>query len=132
MSSDEEIEILINEIEQFKITTANNIRNLEKRVLEVKSSRRRKSRRSASRTRENVVTTGTVIINTSFSRDATFIIHQDKFGKETHRGDKVKFLTIGKYDSTEGFVVSFDYVWVMSRDYKGRLIKRTPKNLQVV
>ena len=132
MSSDEEIEILINEIEQFKITTANNIRNLEKRVLEFNSSCRRKSRTSASRTRENVVTTGTVIINTSFSRDATFIIHQDKFGKEIHRGDKVKFLTIGKYDSTEGFVVSFDSMWVMSRDYKGRLIKRTPNNLQVV
>ena len=130
MSNDEEIDNLIREIQKVKITTANNIRRLEEKVLEIKSSRSRRPRRSVDRAQEDAVTTGTVIINVP--RDTQFIIHQDRYGREIHIGSKVKFLSKGKFDSTEGYAILSDSTWVKSRDNKGRLIKRTPKNLQVI
>ena len=78
------------------------------------------------------VQTGTIIINTSPIDPINFVIHQDKHGVEIRLGSKVKFLTKGKYNSTEGVVVHSDSVWVRSRDHEGRLIKRSPRNLKVL
>ena len=131
MTRNDEIDNLIREIKYIKITTAQSIQRLEGKIQDLCRRSTRQPKGSVSRNQGEGVSTGTVIINSS-NKAVNFIVHQDKFGSEIHFGTKVKFLSKGKYDSTEGIVLSSDSVWVRSRDFKGRLIKRAPRNLKVL
>ena len=128
-----EIHEIAQQIQQLKIDTAERIRKLEVRIERVRSRVPNVPGVICSGSPPPGVTSGTVIVHAPTEEDAiNFIIHQDRTGKEIHIGSKVKFLSSGAFDSTEGIVESSDHTWVKSRDYKGRLIKRVPRNLRVI
>ena len=131
MTRDNEIDCLVIEIQYIKITTAQSIQRLEGKIQDLRRRSTRQPKGSVSRNQGEGASTGTVIINSS-NKAVNTIVHQVKLGSEIHFGTKVIFLSKGKYDSTEDILVSTDSVWVRSRDFKGRLIKRAPRNLQVL
>ena len=57
--------------------------------------------------------------------------HDDKFGARIHIGDKVVFLTKGRYDSEEGIVSGYTKTRVLPTDYRNREIPRAPHNIRV-
>ena len=133
MSENEDWEInqLVREIRQLKVNTAREISRLEK---EVQRNRTDKGSRSGKPTtagaKASQFASGTVIVNRAPT--SAFIVHQDRFGTEIYIGTKVKFLTQGKYGTTEGIVESSDSHWVYSRDRNGQKIKRSARSLKVL
>ena len=75
-------------------------------------------------------TSGTVTPASAVSRHFTGL--RDRYGDKVFIGDTVKFLTYGKYDSTQGIFTGFSREQVISRDYKQREIKRSAHNVSVV
>ncbi len=57
---------------------------------------------------------------------------RDRYGEKIFIGDTVKFLTYGKYNSTQGIVTGFSSGKVIARDYQQRDIKRSSHNVRVV
>ena len=120
------------EISQLKISTTRSISALETKLERLRRRATATSARKAGASDDTGLVTGTVIINRPATVSSNFIIHQDRYGNEVLPGSKVKFLTTGAFDSTEGIVQSSDDKWIRSTDYKGRTIKRAPRNLKVL
>ena len=58
--------------------------------------------------------------------------HKDKHKRKIYIGDKVKFLTSGKYLSTEGVVSGYTKYRVTAIDSKKNEIPREPHNLLII
>ena len=116
-SDDEEINAIIREIQELKISTSRRIDNLERKIFNLKGEGKKLLRNSHP--------------STAKPRYGSFIVHVDRDGTEIGFGDTVYFLTRGKYDSTEGIVNSSNVDRVFSKDYCGRLIARAPNNLRI-
>ena len=111
-SIESEIEELLREINILKISTTQKIVVIEKRI-------------SCLRDNELSVTPVKTVPRHSTG-------HKDRNGSEIYIGDKVKFVTSGKYDSSQGTVSGYSKKRVLSTDYKGREIPRAPHNILVV
>ena len=112
VSIESEIEKLQHEITSLKISTRQSIEGIENRI-----SRLRNNKLSATPVK-------TVL------RHSTG--HKDRTGKDIYIGDTVKFVTSGKYDSSQGTVSGYSKTRVLSTDYKNREIPRAPHNLIIV
>lgn len=58
--------------------------------------------------------------------------HRDRSGKVINKGDKVAFLTKGKFRSTWGIVEDVKDTRIVARDPNGHLITRAPRNTRIV
>ena len=58
--------------------------------------------------------------------------HKDKRKRNIYIGDKVRFLTSGKFTSTEGVVSGYTKSRVTSIDKKNNEIHRAPHNLMLI
>ena len=81
-------------------------------------------RKNTSTSTSNAVTPATAVLS-------HFTGLRDRYGEKVFIGDTVKFPTYGKYDSTQGVVIGFPREQVVSKDYKGREIKRSAHNVRV-
>ena len=121
MSDNEDWEInqLVWEIRQLKVNTAREISRLEREIQRIRTNKDRRSGKSTTAgAKGSQFASGTVMVNRA--PPSAYIVHQDKFGTEIYVGTKVKFLTQGKYGTTEGIVESSDSHWVYSRDRNGQ------------
>ena len=128
----ESIQELERRINQLKLSTARSVNNLQTEVDRLRKITIAESSKEVWVENDTGSVTGTVIINKPATISSDFIIHKDRYGNEILPGNKVKFLSSGAFDSTEGIVKSADKTWIRSIDYKGRVIKRAPRNLRVV
>ena len=60
------------------------------------------------------------------------VIHTDHNGDEIRIGNKVRFLTKGKYKSREGRIVKFGERFVTSEDNRGNKIFREYGNVELI
>ena len=110
---------------------AREISRLEREVQRIRTNKDRRSGKSTTAgAKGSQLIPGTVIVNRA--PPSFFIVHQDKFRVEIYIGTKVKFLTQGRYGTTEGIVESSDSHWVYSRDRNGQKIKRSARSLKVL
>ena len=109
-NNDQLIKHLVDQIEQLKLSTDRKIKNLQNQVQRLQ----------------------TETSNQSTNKTSTFTGHLDRNGVRIHIGDKVLFLTSGKYDSTTGVVSSSNNNRVFTLDDEGRTITRAPHNLSVL
>jgi len=56
----------------------------------------------------------------------------DRYGTEVVVGCRVRFLTVGKYDSTEGIVIRLQNTCVVTKDSQDRTIARAYHNVRVL
>lgn len=89
---------------------------IEQRVLEqeAREIRRRSERRNNVRVRRPVP------------------LRTDANGVEIRAGDRVRFLTRGRYNSTEGRIIKFTERFVVSEDEQGRKINREYGNVALI
>ena len=58
--------------------------------------------------------------------------HRDRDGNVICIGCVVRFLTKGRFDSTEGGVTEYNKSRVITEDHKGRSIERASRNVRVI
>ena len=113
-SAETDIDDIIKEIKTLKITNQRTVKRIEEpelRTLKLQSVR-------------------TATQETIQSRHWTG--HMDKYKRKIFIGDKVKFLTSGKFSSTEGVVSGYTKSRVTATDKKNNEIPRAPHNLLLI
>ena len=110
---DLEIEKLRKEINRLKITTAKKISILDTKLTQLETEK------------QALVTPGS-------PAPRHFTGHFDRFGKKVYVGDRVGFLTTGKFDSSEGHVSGYTRTRIFATDYCNREIPRASKNVKII
>ena len=116
---DDEISKLQRDLEILKFTTSKKIASLESRINHLREGER---------------TTERPPFATHHTHLAVHPVgsHQDRDGNIIYVGSVVKFLTKGRFDSTEGVVDKYNKTRVIAIDSKGRSIERAPSNVRVI
>ena len=116
---DDEISKLQRDLEILKFTTSKKIASLESRINHLREGER---------------TTERPPFATHHTHLAVHPVgsHQDRDGNIIYVGSVVKFLTKGRFDSTEGVVDKYNKARVIAIDSKGRSIERAPRNVRVI
>ena len=108
-----EIDKLRTQIRDLELATKNNIRVLYKKIETLDLDNE-----------SNTVTPASAELR-------HFTGHLDRNKTKIYLGDTIKFITSGRYDSTQGIVSGYTKIQVVSEDYKNREIKRAPHNVRV-
>ena len=110
---DTEIDAIRREIENLKINTDNKILSLNRTLAQLTERN------------QDLVTPGN-------PAPRHFTGHTDSCRKKIFIGDRVKFLTSGKFDSTEGHVSGYTRSRIFATDYLNREIPRAAKNVKII
>ena len=109
----EQIEDIIKEIGVLKISNQRTVRRIKE--LETKAHELQ-----------------TVQVTQGVSSPRHWTGHRDKHKRKIYIGDTVKYLTSGKYSSTQGVVSGFSKSRVTSTDDNNNEIPRAPHNLLLI
>ena len=109
---DAEIEQIRKEIKDLRLKTVSKLTSLDSKIRLLKEARRAE-------------------VTPVQTAQRHYTGHDDKFGTRIYVGDKVVFLTKGRYDSEEGIVSGYTKDRVLATDYKNREIPRAAHNVRV-
>ena len=113
----DEIEHLQRELEDLKISTGKKIASLESTINRLHVGEDPRPLFTTHHTHFTATPAGS---------------HRDRNSNVIYIGCVVRFLTKGRFDSTEGVVTEYNKSRVIAEDYKGRPIKRASRSVRVI